>query len=88
MGKSDLFVTRKMPENQWETPKNLGYPINTSGYDWNMVVSRDGSTAYFSSDRMDGGYGGLDIYTFQLPKEIQAKKVSYVRGKVTDGETG
>lgn len=87
MGKSDLFITRLKPDGTWETPKNLGYPINTSGYDWNMVVTRDGKTAYYSSDKMSDGKGGLDIYTFQLPEEIQAKKVSYIRGFVRDAVT-
>jgi len=87
MGKSDLFITRLLPDGNWDTPKNLGYPINTTGYDWNMIVSRDGSSAYYSSDNMPDGEGGLDIYTFQLPKELQAKRVSYVRGYVRDAVT-
>lgn len=87
MGKSDLFVTQLKPDGGWETPKNLGYPINTIGYDWNMVVSRNGRTAYYSSDKMPDGKGGLDIYTFELPQELRAKKVSYVKGLVRDAKT-
>ncbi|MFB1003081.1 MAG: OmpA family protein [Bacteroidia bacterium] len=87
MGKSDLFVTSLDPDGTWKTPKNLGYPINTTGYDWNMIVNRNGSTAYYSSDKMPDGKGGLDIYTFELPQELQAKKVSYVRGLVRDAKT-
>lgn len=87
MGKSDLFVTRLRPDGTWEKPRNLGYPINTSGYDWNMIVNRDGSTAYYSSDNIPNGEGGLDIYTFQLPKELQAQRVSYIKGHVTDKTT-
>lgn len=87
MGKSDLFITRLQPDGEWDTPKNLGYPINTSGYDWNMIVTRDGSSAYYSSDNMPDGEGGLDIYTFQLPENLRAKRVSYVRGYVRDAAT-
>ncbi|MDB4107912.1 OmpA family protein [Bacteroidia bacterium] len=87
MGKSDLFMSHRKPDNTWGTPRNLGYPINTSGYDWNMIVTRDGSTAYYSSDNMPDGEGGLDIYTFQLPKELRAQRVSYVRGFVKDAST-
>ncbi|MEJ6786358.1 MAG: OmpA family protein [Bacteroidia bacterium] len=87
MGKSDLFITRLRPDGTWETPHNLGYPINTSGYDWNMIVNRDGSTAYYSSDNIPNGQGGLDIYTFQLPTELQAQRVSYIKGFVTDKAT-
>ena len=87
MGKSDIFVTHLRPDGTFETPKNLGYPINTNGYDWNMVVARDGKTAYYSSDNKPDGKGGLDIYSFLLPEELQAQRVSYVRGTVIDAKT-
>ncbi|MEN8732628.1 MAG: OmpA family protein [Bacteroidia bacterium] len=87
MGKSDLFVTHLRPDGKWQKPQNLGYPINTTGYDWNIVVSRDGKTAYYSSDKMPDGKGGLDIYTFELPTELRATQVSYVRGLVRDAVT-
>ena len=87
MGKSDLFITRLKPDGKWDTPKNLGYPINSTGYDWNMIVTRDGSTAYYSSDNVTGGEGGLDIYSFELPEELRAKRVSYIKGLVIDAQT-
>lgn len=87
MGKSDLYVTHLKPDNSWEKPKNLGYPINTIGDDWNLIVSRDGETAFYSTNRMKGGFGGMDLYTFKLPKEIQAQKVNYARGFVRDAKT-
>ena len=39
MGKSDIFLTRLI-NNEWSTPMNLGYPINTSGNEWNFIVNR------------------------------------------------
>ncbi len=87
MGGSDLYISHLKPDNSWEEPKNLGYPINTSGEDWNMIVGRDGETAYYSSNSIPGGSGGMDIYTFKLPKEIQAQKVSYARGTIRDAKT-
>lgn len=86
MGKSDLYLVRKIDENSWESPINLGYPINTQGQDWNLVVARNGKTAYFSSDQLNG-LGGLDIYTFELPIKLQAEKVNYLRGYVRDAIT-
>lgn len=87
MGKSDLFLSRLGPEGNWGSPVNLGHPINTSGYDWNMIVARDGKTALYSSDKMPDGKGGLDIYTFQLPTKLQAQRVSYARGFIRDADT-
>jgi outer membrane protein OmpA-like peptidoglycan-associated protein len=86
LGKSDLYLTRKDVKLNWETPINMGFPINSRGQDWNLVVARDGKTAYFSSDQLKG-FGGLDIYTFQLPEKLQAEKVSYLRGYVRDAIT-
>jgi outer membrane protein OmpA-like peptidoglycan-associated protein len=87
LGNSDLYVSHLKPDGTWETPKNLGYPINTTGYDWNMVVSRDGKTAYYSSDSKTESQGRLDLYSFELPEEMRAQRVSYVRGTVTDAVT-
>ena len=45
----------------WESPVNVGPRVNTSSReDWSMI-SPDGSTLYFSSNR-SGGFGGLDLW--------------------------
>ncbi len=87
MGKSDLFISHLKPDNTWEPAQNLGYPINTSGDDWKLVVARDGKTAYYSSDNIQGGFGGMDIYSFELPSKLQAQKVSYVKGHIRDAKS-
>ncbi len=87
LGKSDLFVTHRKPDNSWGHPVNLGYPINTFGEDWNLIVARDGKTAYYSSDKNNDGRGGMDLYSFQLPEDKQAQRVSYVRGTIRDAKT-
>lgn len=65
MGGYDLFVSRRNEKGEWSTPVNLGYPINTPGDEINFIVASDGHTALISSIR-EGGYGGYDIYSFQL----------------------
>ena len=87
MGKSDLYVSHLKPDESWKKPKNLGYPINTSGEDWNLIVGRDGVTAYYSSNSLEGGSGGMDIFTFQLPADKQAQRVNYAKGLVRDAKT-
>ena len=76
MGGLDLFFCRRTGDTTWSTPQNLGYPINTSGDESSLIVSPDGRTAYFSSDKF-GGRGGLDLYSFALPEQAQAKPVEY-----------
>ena len=82
----DLFVVRKLADGKWGTPENLGYPINTIGDEGSMVVDADGKTAYYSSDRSDTK-GGLDIYTFELRKDLRPLKTLWVKGKVYDKNT-
>ena len=86
MGGADLYVTRMQANGQWSTPENLGYPINTKFDENSLMVSAEGEIAYFASNR-SGGYGGLDIYSFKLPKEAQATKTLYFDGFVYDKVT-
>ncbi len=82
MGRSDLFVSRKNPEGQWQKAANLGYPINTTGEDIGLFVDAAGRKAYFASNRREGT--DTDIYTFELPEEDRPVPVSYVRGRIYD----
>jgi outer membrane protein OmpA-like peptidoglycan-associated protein/Tol biopolymer transport system component len=86
MGGLDIFMSRLDSKGNWSKPENLGYPINT-GYDENsLLVSADGEIAFFASDR-DGGYGGLDIYYFELPESLRPTKTLYFEGIVFDVNT-
>ncbi|MCK9480588.1 MAG: OmpA family protein [Bacteroidia bacterium] len=82
MGGPDLYISR-FDGKKWSKPENMGYPINTSGEEFGMIVDRMGEYAYVSSDRK-GGYGGRDLYRFKLPKDKKPEPVSYVKGKVYD----
>ena len=85
-GGTDLFITHKGPKGDWSVPQNLGYPINTIENEGSLVVTADGHTAYYASDKNDS-YGGLDLYTFQMPKAIQPIKTLWVKGQVYDVKT-
>ena len=77
MGGFDLFMSRRGEDGQWQQPVNLGFPINTSGDEINFFVAADGKTAFISSER-EGGQGGYDIYTFELPEEIRSDSANYL----------
>ena len=85
-GKTDLFISRKVDENTWSTPENLGYPINTIEDEGSITISSDGLTAYYASDRADSK-GGLDIYKFELREDIRPFKTLFVKGTVIDAKT-
>jgi outer membrane protein OmpA-like peptidoglycan-associated protein len=65
---------------------NLGYPINTIENEGSLFVASDGVTAYYASDRADSR-GGLDIYKFELRKDIRPARTLYVQGFVFDAKT-
>lgn len=77
MGGFDLFMSRKGEDGNWQEPVNLGFPINTNGDEINFFVAPNGKTAFISSQR-EGGQGGYDIYTFELPEEIRSDSANYL----------
>lgn len=91
VGKKDLFFSRWDAENKgWGKPQNMGIPINTEKDEGTLVVSLDGKTAYFASDRDDFAHakGGVDLYKFDLYEAARPQKVTYVKGLVKDAKTG
>ncbi|PCH92149.1 MAG: hypothetical protein COB85_08485, partial [Bacteroidetes bacterium] len=60
-GKRDIFISRRMSENNWSSPKNLGSTINTSVDDSSPFLAADGKTFYFSSAGHPG-YGSTDVW--------------------------
>jgi len=72
-GGADLFVSRKLSDENWSTPLNLGFPINTYDNEGSISVAHNGIDAYMASDRADSR-GGLDIYTVQLAINTRANQ--------------
>ncbi|MFC2115798.1 OmpA family protein [Bacteroidota bacterium] len=86
MGGYDILLTRKTSDGTWSEPVNLGYPINTHHAEQGLIVNSSANMAYFSSNRLSGK--GQDIFAFELYKEARPNRVSYMKGKVYDSETG
>jgi len=59
IGGYDVF---KASLTQLNKAENLGIPINSTADDTHFYAGRDGTTAYFSSNRKSG-FGARDIYT-------------------------
>ena len=71
MGGYDLFVARRDDDNEWNNPVNLGYPLNTSDDEINIVVSNNATKAYISVSKT----GSYDIYEFDLDEEFRPESV-------------
>lgn len=83
LGESDLFMTRMDRKGRWSKPVNLGPPVNSPHFELCLFLAADGTAGYFASNRPEG-FGGLDIYTFQLPEELYSEPMTYVEGFVKD----
>ncbi len=86
MGDFDIFMSRKTSDTSWSEPLNLGYPINTHNAEQGLIVNSRANMAYFASDRLSGK--GLDIFSFELYYDARPNRVSYMKGRVYDSETG
>ncbi len=85
-GGLDIFMSKRREDGSWGDPMNLGYPINTSSDESSLLVSPDGSIAYFASDRTDTR-GGLDLYQFELYEKARPVPMTYMKGTVYDADT-
>ena len=86
LGNQDLFVSRLGKDGKWQKPENLGYPINSNGDESGLSLTANGNYAFFSSNKLNG-FGGFDIYTFELPAHLRPRMVTYVKGIVQDAKT-
>ncbi len=60
IGGYDIFSSSNK-SGEWSEPQNMGMPLNTTDDDLYYVLTPDGETGYYSSDRKEG-YGQQDIY--------------------------
>ena len=85
MGGYDLFKTERDKDGKWSDPENLGYPINTFNDEIGLIINAKGDKAYFSSDRLKGK--GKDIFSFEMPVDLQPQSVSWLKGNVLDAKS-
>jgi outer membrane protein OmpA-like peptidoglycan-associated protein len=85
MGGNDIYKS-ELVNGKWDTPKNMGYPINTTANDNYFTLIADGTRGYFSSDRK-GGLGGQDIYMMDMPEDYETIPLTMIKGRILDAET-
>jgi len=70
LGGLDVFRTQISEDNAPKKIINLGAPINTNRDDFGMIIDKEMTTGYLSSNR-PGGKGDDDIYSFKMLKPFK-----------------
>ncbi len=71
IGGLDLWSTKRLPNGEWEEPKNLGNVINTTKNEKSPFIHSDSQTLYFASDGLPN-LGGYDIFYSKFDEEAKA----------------
>jgi cell fate (sporulation/competence/biofilm development) regulator YmcA (YheA/YmcA/DUF963 family) len=71
LGEEDIYMSNRLPNGEWGTPKNLGATINTPYREAFPVVSEDGKTLFFSSQGHTS-MGGYDIFRSRWDENAKA----------------
>ncbi len=83
-GGYDIYGSEKNGA-QWQSPQNLGAPLNDFEDQYSFVVTSDGANAFYSREE---SRIKSKIYQTNIPKEIQVRsRGNVVRGVVTDSNT-
>ena len=77
-GGYDIWMCRRDSSGEWSEATNFGAPLNTSGDEQGLVVSTNGTEAFFSGRR--DGTQGMDIIRFPVPDEMKPESVFIVQG--------
>ncbi len=86
LGGKDIYRVRRLPDNQWSIPENLGPTINTPYDEDSPYIQADGQTLYFSSNG-HSTMGGYDIFKTKLENDeiwTNPRNVGYPINTVKD----
>lgn len=73
LGGFDIFVTQQNESGEWETPTNLGAPINSPTDDISIFISKNEEKGLFTSSR-EGGDDDIFLVSF-IPQAIAIHQI-------------
>jgi len=79
-GEFDLYKSEKLPDGNWSSPINLGSFINSDENDLLVSIPASGDIMYYNTGESDY----TDIYSVQIPKNMQPEAVFSITGFVYD----
>jgi len=88
VGLGGLDVYRAVGKGEsFSKPENMGFPLNTNFDDFALIINKDETEGYFSSNRItDDSYGNDDIYRF-IVKEPFGPRLFVVKGCAIEDKT-
>ncbi len=85
MGDFDIFKSSYDDKTaKWQTPQNIGYPVNTTADDMHYAVNKTEREAYISTVR-EGGFGDYDIWKITFNQTEPT--LTFVKGTVYVNDT-
>lgn len=85
LGGYDLYMSKRNITGKWETPVNLGAPINTGGDEGALTLHPDGVHAILT--RMTETNKN-DLFSFEMPQQFRSAHLQALRASITDLQTG
>ena len=89
-GGLDIYMSRRLPDQTWGLPQNLGSQINSKYNEDFPTLSADGQTLYFCSEGHNS-MGGYDIFTSEWEGESNSwskpKNIGYPINDAMDNRT-
>lgn len=70
--------------NDWSTPENLGYPVNTPQDNFSISITDKKHEGYISAIRPEG-FGNYDLYKI-IFNEAESAPYTIVRGNISNGD--
>ena len=85
MGGFDIFYSTLTGDEEWSTPKNIGYPVNSVDDDVFYAPTANPARAYYSSQKTEG-YGLKDIYVIDIPDAPFSSNLALLKGYIFAAE--
>ncbi len=70
MGGYDIFMSQLQSDGTWGKPKNMGYPLSTTGDDLFYCPSSSNSIGYYALYDPSSTLGLTDIYTIEIYNDL------------------
>jgi outer membrane protein OmpA-like peptidoglycan-associated protein len=88
-GGYDIHYSVRDNNGKWSTPVNMGAPINNHEDQFSLFVTADGEKAFYSHEILgENGQSFSKLYEVVVPEPQRPRKTNFVKGIITDKETG